>query len=448
MKKRILSAAIAVAVLMTTGCSFKDIKDKGVDVVENLINSDVSDIDDTDSDDDGEASSSKVDRADELTSGISFSVAYYSETCIIEDMPELHMEIQQLIVMDPGYDALQKALNDINEINYMRLKAYWDTDRLLTTAAIVQEEGDPCWHDMLQMGSYRNDSYVFSLAVDRYMQVACDEQWATVIYNINPVNGERYEIDTFVKDYDKFYKAVISDIKNGNAFTYGDIDDSDYLKLLNSDWEDYMYDLFYGEGNLVWGVSAEDVFVAINAGLIADAGAGDFMIRIDMDRYPELLNLDYFYHEDELEWECGYEPYYDALIDEVYMPLADKLVDYTYDDCIRFLEENGWEYDCHSPEECDAGGHIVVFDGVTGFEMTLTFGPLYDCMGESIIEDAVLYGLTYNTPAKDYMVMQDGYGGREFSVFDYESGRELCFYNDWGEDGYEFYRYMWLKIFA
>lgn len=442
MKKRILAAILAAAMLATTGCSFKingqeifnqqnqDEDDDDEDDDKDKDDKDEKDQDDDVNPDDGALVEPEIEGVyygpDYVTGFVDYDMGGY-------DVPLLLMRLDRIFIVEEGYDELQSALNSIFVHYYDQSIGYYNYDMICDISGGTMAYEGETWEDNACMYVRRNDTQMFSLAVETYSYLGGAHPYdASYYYNFDPATGKELELKDVVNDYDGLEEAVVAYLKKLNA---GEADDmlypEDYKDCLYPEWEETVGKCFDEDGYYVNWIGQEDsVIICFNGYTLAPWASGPISVEISMEDYPEIFSEEYF-HQGGTTMARDLAPdfKYSEVVGKLVVPLSYQLGKFNYDDCYDFVESEGFDFTYHEPYEAEDSGLIIVQDPATGYKVMLNFWGLDPFATTYSKETDALYYIDYTGEDYNFAISNNyNQGETTYYLVDYSIYKSFKFY--------------------
>lgn len=198
-----------------------------------------------------------------------------------------------IVVLNDGYDALQKELQTEAYQNKKEMDMTYDEVKSL------QESGEETYNFPWQYHSNitveRADSVLLSYWRESYANLGgAHPNFNYTGYTFESSTGRRLHLWDVVKlsedGSNPLYDVVVEKLKN----EYGKID------LLFSDWEDTVAADFYGDGDIQFTISPEELTIIFNRYEIAPYAGGEIEVKLPLDEYGYLIEDKYLYNNNYL----------------------------------------------------------------------------------------------------------------------------------------------------
>lgn len=414
MKKKYLAVLLAAAMMVCSGCSVTDVLNN-INSSNNEVDEDDEDedIDEEDDNDDSEQDSTGEGEniTDEVTNGPACVVVGYNEGYYYEHLT-MSVGCENVQILNPGFDLLQRAINDIYEFYYEDTLGYWNYDVLDDMGA--DEYGDEYstdgfgqaeWNYNSCVSVVRNDSQLFSMEVATNSYLGGAHDYTDIMsYNIDPKTGEVLKLSDVVNDYDALYD-IIHDLLTAEY----DTDAEFYPEWETTLHDKVYYESYFSEGmDRNWTAYEDGITFYFNGYELAPWAAGLISVKMSLDNNSDMLKAEYFHKAGEVVHV------YDApdngrtdFTKTVLRDMIDVLGEWNFIDCTAYLEEHNWEYECNIPYESETSGDIWVVDPDTGLRNHFGFWPLDENSGVYGIEYDALSDISYNI--SDYTVIIDNF---------------------------------------
>lgn len=331
----------------------------------------------------------------------------------------------------PGYDKLQKKLNEYNSriLNERAENDDWVAELIQEEAesleaAGITETGDydsyyfP-WNFDVQSYVVRSDSKVFSLIAgyDTYLGGAHPSGYEFG-YNFDTQSGEELTLKDVVKNTEDL-KAIVIEKLGENPYA----DESFY-----DEWKEIVADEFAADA-VNWCFDTSGLIIWFNSYEIAPYVTGPVDLEISYAEYPELFRTEYLGADtddyDTGRMETDLTENVSGLYRDVVMKLYDKLGKISLSEMGDLVKDLGYVYEYQEPEIEVSDGEIKLYDKDSEDYLYLFCWPdedgtplLYDMWYDRGDYRAIITDFAFEGNTKYQMVYDSLYEAVQFDNFE------------------------------
>lgn len=377
-----------------------------------------------------------------IVEGPEYATGYYqNQIGYGDDCAHLILKAGQIIILSPGYDELEASLNDVNNEIYHSVIEGFDNERYEELGGNNEWSAGSIWDDEMLVNVSRNDSQVFTLNSNYYAYLGGAHPYNSMqSYCFETATGKRLSLDDVINDRDALHEYLLEYLDAMNEGTLDIEYAHEYTGCLYEEWQDTIDEYFTSdERELHWYADEDGIVVYFNGYDIAPWTCGMISVPIKIADTDGILNEEYFHEAGTVEKRQESDCEYSEVIDNLYKPISEKILEWNYDDCIEYVDGFDYEYESHEPYEYDDNGYIELEDSENDYTFYVCFGEVDDYASEYSKETSRLKGVEYWNNDYNWVIMHSSVNGdaiyyyvilySEYERFYFDSEEEMwkCF---------------------
>lgn len=194
---------------------------------------------------------------------------------------------ETITVEEDGYEKLEEALDDINQMNSEKITSYYK-GWLEDAKTYAQQTG--CQYEMERTNEiHRADERIVSFLTHEYTYLGGAHPNAVrESHNINPLTGEDILLKDIASDYDGLYQEVQNRLDEINQT-------GDFANGYNEGYGDIVKELFYeGDGkNLTWTINLQELIIYFDSYVLGSYARGETTLTIPLTECGQFLKPEY-----------------------------------------------------------------------------------------------------------------------------------------------------------